>query len=147
MAKKAKRQHVVKRSDRVDPTPETAAKLLPDNLAFLRHEYQRAAGEIEAAYRIAVALVAGKISKPDTVGGGKHAMTDREAEQVRIYTLWLKELERRKIPHYPLLNVIVDNVPAWAVDQRKRWQPGTTAEFMIEALDMYCRLDKSPLRV
>src|SRR3546814_5069076 len=61
-------------------------------------DLQKAAGEIEAAYRIAVALVSGKISRPDSIGGGKHSMTDAEADQVRVYVFWIRELERRKIP-------------------------------------------------
>lgn len=134
----------VRREERCPPTPETVAKRVPDSLAFLPEEYQRAAGHIEAAYRIAIALVSGKISRPGTVGGGKHVMTDAEAEQVRIYILWLDELKRRKIPHYPMLNIIVDGALTWFVDQRRRWQPGTAGELLIEALDIYCRLDKTP---
>lgn len=140
MSKRTKtKRHEVRREDRADPTPETAAKLLPDSLAHLAPEYQRAAGEIERAYRLCVGKLMAKAADPESLGRGKHEMTDEQAALVSRYRDWAAELERRRIPIHPLLNIIVDAVPAWTVDQGRGWQAGTAAERLMEGLMLWCR--------
>lgn len=138
--RKARGRIRVVREERIEPTPETLAKLMPPNLAHLRPEYQRAACEIEMGYRLIVAEVG---TRSATLGEGSKG--DRgdwrtyERDAVGSYRRWVGELARRRLPTAAMLEIIVDGRHGWEIDKAHGWRAGMAAEFLIEALEIFCR--------
>lgn len=99
MGKTKKPRREVRRVDRVEPTPETLAKLKPDPLLRLEPDYQRAALEIERAYLLITAPVAERIADLDSVRATRSEWTGAQSALIERYCDWVERLGKANSAH------------------------------------------------
>jgi hypothetical protein len=127
-------------------TPETATKLMPDHIKSLREDLHQAAIAIDAAYCIVCAKARSKASnyEPRTSPSkeGDLAPDSRKAKLLNAWWEWQKEMTARKLKIGPIMDMVVDGMPPWEVDRRRGWLPGLSANRLLEALELYCRVGR-----
>ena len=140
---KRKRQFVIDEV-RVEPTPETVAKLRPDRLAHLPAELQRAGWCIEIAYRHITDPVAcrtadygaPKISGDGRRGGESEAMIDH----LGSYNDWVDEMKRYSMPVGAALDMIIEGFSNRQAERRYGMRNGALGPLLQESLALYARM-------
>lgn len=125
--------------ERVEPTPETVAKLKPCSLSFLEPDLQRAGYLIGDAFAAITLGIGFKINDLITVGKGVMTpeFTDRVAENILAYRKWVEEMNRRKLVISPVLDVCYDNMSCRELAKKMRKDRSWTAAFVRQALELY----------
>lgn len=112
--------------DRVEPTPETLAKLKPDFLAEslgMETPHYRAAVEIRDAYRWITRPVDIQIRDHFAAPvGGQSSGDDEDPRSVKRYNDWCDEMDRRKIPVGRVLDFVIDEQPLGPPPGIGRWK-------------------------
>lgn len=127
------------RKERVDPTPETVAKLKPCSLSFLEPDLQRAGYLIADAFAAITLGIGFKINDLITVGKGvmPPEFTDAVAEKIIAYKKWTSIMKDRGLPVAPVLDVCYENLSCTDIARKNRRHKTWAFSFIREALDLY----------
>jgi hypothetical protein len=134
----------------VPPTPETKLKLRPNFFQILEEDPRTQHLAVAAA---AIAGAFNLIWRRNLMrAGSMHARVDGEREAddyppksrpgVLRYHAWRDEMDRRRIDLEWMIAMIVDGMAPAEVEWRAHWPAGVAAERLIEALGIYCKLER-----
>ena len=133
-------RHIVDKTERIAPTPETALKLRPDPLASLAPAFQAIANEIVRTYYALCGKLNARAMQWEEGRAPSKSLDPIERikdAQVARYVDWRKAMAKRHIKAGPVLDVLADMFPPYQVDKAYGLQPGTTAQWTLESLNIY----------
>jgi hypothetical protein len=122
------------------PTPETAAKLIPDAIKSLPSELQQAAVAIDRAYWAICGKLMCRASNLAPASPGKAAeFSGPVLILILRYQAWMGEAHRHGFHTEALIDMIVEGQrPEWC-DHRYRWPAGESLWDLTEALKLYAK--------
>lgn len=109
----------VTKEDRIEPTPETLAKLQPDPVLWLVENYpvlftkdhERAAKEIEACVRLLAGPVMVRAQDIRHIGRSRPVeYSKRQVAMLCDYANWQDELRVRRLPFWPVYEIAVEGM-------------------------------------
>ena len=135
-------------------TLETRAKLRPNYLESLQRAGRlsstqfQAAIELRDAFEFVTRPVALKISDPARLPGPGRQEDVENRRLDRLwghYTIWAKEMQRRGINYFAVVDVLVYGKTCSTLDWEYRVRKGAAVEMLSESLAIYCDLQGWPI--
>lgn len=127
-------------AERCAATPETMVKARPDHLRSLSNEHQGAARDIHEAFRLKVGPLLSRAQNVERQARGRERVKARHILLIKRYDAWTAEMTRRRLPLDAVIDMVVDGMAPYEVDARRLWVINTSAQYLIEGLDLYDRL-------
>ena len=137
MARRRLWRRPVVREERVPPTPETAAKLVPDSLIGIAPDLQQAAALLAFGWRVLTTPARLKIASVERIGGRKLTWSPAESDAVERFKRWCREMRRRRLDNIAVVAICVDGAQPWQMDEIRGWPQGRAAEMLIEGLTVF----------
>lgn len=133
---------------KVEPTPETMAKLQPVFIDQLDHDLKAIACRIGEAIEYLTASLKCRVSKySERTFDGSPAIDwgKLQDEEILFLALWKQELQQRRIPYQVIRAIIIDNDHPAMIDRFSCWRPGTAYQHLVDSLKIFQSIVRNDL--